>query len=115
MRETTYIDERGRKWAVLIPDGAQERDAYLGMTIGPPAMDALGLPEEMTTRLHNALFDRRIFTEEQARRHPMDIVSAIRSAIVVDAKSVIALYGEPMGDILATTPEDTTTVGGENP
>lgn len=106
MRQVTYVDEIGRKWAMLVPDNAPDSAAHLGMTLGPVDLDPLGLPRAYAVRLHNALFDRAIFTSQQARKHPHDIASAIKEAMRPDVAAIIALYDSASGDILATTPED---------
>ena len=61
MINTEYTDEKGRKYAVLL-DG--EIGDGLSIVIGPPEglVDMLELPEPQATRLHNILFDRKLFT-----------------------------------------------------
>lgn len=54
------IEVGGRKYKVLFDSGMP--GAYI--VIGPPEglVDTLGLPESFATRLHNILFERRIFS-----------------------------------------------------
>lgn len=92
MKETTYTDQEGRKWWVLLPDDTPESEAYRGIPLGPPSVESLGLPQDIATRLHNELYARRFFTREDALRHQTDIASAIRAALRVSVDSVIALY-----------------------
>lgn len=54
------IDENGRKYTAHVSDDVPP-GAYI--VIGPPEglVDTLGLPEPVATRLHNILYDRKIF------------------------------------------------------
>lgn len=105
MRETSYTDTEGRQWMVLLPDGVPDAHAHMGLPIGPPSVESLGLPPEAAVRLHNQLFERRIFTARQARGDVAGILAAVRAALRVSAEDVIALYEQ--GAILAqTTRED---------
>ena len=59
--ETKQIEVKGRKYEVIFsPD--MPAGAYV--IVGPPEglMESMGLPEPFATRLHNILYDRRIFT-----------------------------------------------------
>lgn len=94
MRETTYTDEQGRKWWVLLPDGVPDSEASRGIPIGPPSVDPLGLPVTIATRLHNELYIRRIFTYEQAVKMQGDINVAIRAALRAETDRVISLYAD---------------------
>lgn len=94
MQELTYTDEQGRMWWVQLPPGVPESEAHLGIPIGPPPVDALGLPVELATRLHNELYLRRIFTYAEAVKRQGDVQSAVRSALRLDTERVIALYSD---------------------
>lgn len=89
MRETSFTDERGRRWAVLLPEGLPEIDASLGLPLGPPSLEGLGLPPEIEVRLHNELFNRRIFTERDAKTRRADIFGALQHALRVDIGKII--------------------------
>lgn len=105
MREVSYEDTEGRRWMVLLPAGVPDSQAHYGLPVGPPPVDALGLPPDIAVRLHNQLFERRIFTARQARADVPGLLAAIRSALRLSAEGVIALYEQ--GAILAgTMPED---------
>lgn len=58
------IQEDRKYRAYVSPD--EQMGAYI--IIGPPEglVDALGLPEPSATKLHNILYDRGIFTYEDA-------------------------------------------------
>lgn len=93
-RETSYKDRDGRWWQVLVPSETPDSEAHLGIPVGPPSLETLGLPERYSIALHNELFHRKIFTEREARRRASDIASAIRSAFSVDVQEIISLYRE---------------------
>lgn len=90
MREASYTDAVGRRWAVLLPDDLPDSDARLGFPLGPPALGRLGLPEDLEVRLHNELFARRIFTEADVRR-TSDIIAALQAAYKVEAMTILEL------------------------
>lgn len=94
MREVTYTDHEGRMWWRLLPDGAPDSDARIGIPLGPPPIDSLGLPVQVGTRLHNELYHQRIFDHVDAVRRQTDIATALRSALRLDVASVIALYAD---------------------
>jgi len=92
------IDEKGRKYLVYvspdIPTGGY-------VTIGPAdVVDTLGLPGEIATRLHNILYDRKLFTYKDISA-PGAALGALQEALSVDAQKLaeaFALYEtEPVG------------------
>lgn len=98
MRRADWTDGDGRKYAVMLPDDVPDEDARLGYPIGPPPLDALvdrGMPHAFMVRLHNELWAREVLTEDDARRRPGEIMSAIQHALKVDAMDVQALYAAP--------------------
>jgi len=81
----TWTDERGRKYKMRLPEGANDKDAHMGILIGPPeVVDYLGYPEPLATRIHNLLFDRGLFTVEDVRKQPQSLQSVLRAAFQVD-------------------------------
>ena len=92
LRQVTFVDARGRKWARLLPLPAPDSDAEWGIPIGPPPLTSLGLPGEVEVALHNQLFERGILTERDAKRGRLEIESALRAALRVDAGRVFDLY-----------------------
>jgi hypothetical protein len=92
-RVTTYIDPDGRKYKVLLPATAPESHARMGVRMGPPPLDGLGLSSEMSVRVHNELFGLGILTYEDVKRRGLGTVTqAIQSALKVDAQAVATLY-----------------------
>ena len=89
-----YVDPKGRHYKVLVPDGAPIDTWSRGIVIGPPDTDSLGLSEEVSTRLHNELFNRGIITAADANTRRLDVQSALQYAMRVDAQSIINLYEE---------------------
>lgn len=91
-RKTVYTDRLGRKTLVILPDDAPDGDAYMGVPIGPPSLDALGLPSKVQTRLHNELFHRQIFSIRDAKQRPNDITGALMAALKLDAATIMSIY-----------------------
>ena len=92
MKQSSYVDEEGRYYAVLLPNGTGEEDAAKGLPLGPPSLEALGLPEEVEIRLHNQLFSRRIFTEKDVRKRRIDVFGALQAAFKVDTERIVQIY-----------------------
>lgn len=92
LKRTSYKDDSGKFRMVLLPEEANEEEAPNGIPLGPPNLEALGLPEEMETRLSNELFHRGIITEDDASRRRNEIVSAIMVTFRVDAERIASLY-----------------------
>ena len=92
MKQVSYEDEKGRHWATLLPDDIPEEDAFLGIPLGPPPLEVLGLPEEIEVRLHNELFSRGLFTPADVKRRINDVVASLQAALRVDAGLIIGLY-----------------------
>ena len=95
MREASYTDAEGRMWAVHLPGGVPESDAALGIPLGPPSLEPLGLPLDVEVRLHNQLFSRRLFTRKDVKARRMDIFGALLAALRVDITAVAVLYAPP--------------------
>ena len=112
MREASYADAEGRMWAVLLPEGVPEADAVLGLPLGPPSMEPLGLPLDAEVRLHNQLFARRLFTRRDVKARRMDIFGALQAALRVDITAVAALYAPPEPAAAPIKPEEISTPGG---
>ena len=94
MRETQYADSKGRLRKVVVPDNAPESHAPMGLVIGPPDMDKLGLSEALTTRLHNQLFHRGLFTYKDARARRGEIFSALQAVLSVEVNLIMEQYQE---------------------
>jgi len=92
MKQASYVDEEGRYHAVMLPNGTGEEDAAKGLPLGPPSLEALGLPEEVEIRLHNQLFSRRIFTAKDVRKRRVDVFGALQSAFKVDTERIVQIY-----------------------
>lgn len=75
-----------------IPEGVPDSQASVGIPVGPPPLDGLGLPLEIEVRLHNQLFARGIFTERDARKRLDEIRSSLISALQSDVNRILAIY-----------------------
>ena len=96
MKQLAYTDPDGRKYMVALPDDAPDSHARLGIVIGPPLSitDSLmgTLPKGVAIEIHNALFDRRIFTWEDARTRVVEVRAAIQAALGATLESVLDAY-----------------------
>ena len=90
----TVDDTLGRHTARVVPDDSNEKTWNAGIVVGPPDLSDLGLPEEVTIRLHNELFNRGIIRRSDARPKRAEIHAALMAALRVDAERIITLYEE---------------------
>lgn len=87
MERITWENEKGRKFLVELPEGVDRSEAEMGIFIGPPdIMDSLGLPEDLGTRLHNILFDKKLFTNADVKKRPKALFGVLQQALKVDAQ-----------------------------
>lgn len=94
MMVVIHIDDEGRKTAMHVPDGAPVETWGQGIAIGPPDLSSLGLKEDVTTQLHNELFNRGVIRRGDARTRRTEVHAALMAALRVDAESIITLYEE---------------------
>lgn len=94
MRRASYEDSDGRKWAVWLPEGVDDSDASMGLPLGPPSLESLGLPLELEVRLHNNLFDSGLFTWADVKHRRQHLVSAIRAMLSPTTEHLLTLYYE---------------------
>ena len=92
MKEVSYIGAGGRIWWVRLPDNLPDSEAQLGIPIGPPSLEGLGLPEEIEIALHNQLAARRIFTSRDIKTRRADVLAAIQGALKLDSEKIRNLY-----------------------
>lgn len=92
MREVTYTDPEGRKWARLIPNGVPDEEAKRGVPLGPPSLAPLNLPLHIDVALHNELFNRRLLTHKAVKRQRALVVAAMQSALRLDASAIMDLF-----------------------
>ena len=64
----------------------------MGIPVGPPDVSSLGLPDDVSIRLHNQLFHRGLFTKANLRGRGQEIFAALQAAYKVDSAAVTALY-----------------------
>lgn len=93
MVKVEYIDEDGLKFMVTIPEEYQDQPE-IGIFLGPPSLDSLGLPKEYEKRLNNQLFDRKLFSWSDVRRRPEEIKAALSATFKLDVLSIMNLYKE---------------------
>lgn len=89
--EVEHVDDEGFKWRVKIP-GFDMAHPERGIVIGPPDFSFLDLPSETHKRLHNAMYDRKLFTLHDLRGRGQDIFAALQSAYRVDVARITEAY-----------------------
>lgn len=92
LQRITYTDESGRKKVVLLPEESKDSDPSIGIPIGPPSFEDLGLPLETEVRLSNELFHRGILTAQDALKHRDELLRAVQAALRVDAENLLGVY-----------------------
>lgn len=94
MMAVKVTDDAGRVSVMKVPEDAPEKMWPGGILIGPPDLSSLGLSEEVTTKLHNELFNRGIVDRAAARRNRPEVHQALMAALRIDAERIINLYEE---------------------
>ena len=83
----------GRKYlAYISPD--EQRGAHV--IIGPKEglVDSLGLPEPIATNLHNALYDRKLFSYSDIVANQRNAVGALQEVLNLDAQRLVQAFFE---------------------
>jgi hypothetical protein len=88
--ELKEIEIEGRKYKAYVSPDAQEGAFVI---VGPPEglVDELGLPEPFATRLHNILYDRGIFSYNDAAKKNA-IIGALQEVLNVDAQLIVEKF-----------------------
>ncbi len=92
MRRAEYTDETGRQWATMLPDGAEDEAAEVGIPLGPPDTSDLGLPEDVAVRLHNQLFARGLLERKDLKGRTQELFAALQAAYRLDVVRLGSLY-----------------------
>lgn len=92
LKQVTFVDSKGRKFLRGLPEHAPEDQAEKGIPLGPPPLDSLGLPIRVEVALNNALFDRGIYSEGDARARFPELISALTAAYRADAHRLLQVY-----------------------
>jgi hypothetical protein len=79
---------------VQLPKDAPDSEASRGVVLGPPSVDSLSLPEDISVRLHNQLHARQLFSMSDVRRRRQDVLGALMAALKVDVERVVQLYND---------------------
>ncbi len=91
--ETSYEDETGRWWTVLVPPG--ETQPEMGIPVGPPDVREAfpNLPESIAVRLHNELNKRRLFRRRDIQGHgARQLQAALQAAYRLDTAAITSVY-----------------------
>lgn len=94
MMVVTHVDDLERRTIVQVPEGTPETRYAQGIVVGPPDLSSLGMPEEVTTRLHNELYHRGIVRRGDARLRRAEVHASLVAALKVDVEHIITLYEE---------------------
>lgn len=92
MITVTHVDELDRRTMVEVPEGTSEANYGRGIFLGPPDLTSLALPQEVTTRLHNELYNRGIIRRSDAKMRRPEVHAALVAALRVDVERIITLY-----------------------
>lgn len=92
MRPVDWTDYDGRTWRSLIPEAQPDSSAPYGVPVGPPDLSSLGLPDSLTTRLHNELHRRQLWSWPILKHRRTDLEAAIRAAYSLSTASIVAVY-----------------------
>lgn len=90
LRRVEYKDLDGKLSLRLIPFDAPDEDAAVGVVVGPPPLDALNLPPDISRRFNNELFHRGLFTEQDIKRRRNDAAAAMMAALRLDIETLLA-------------------------
>lgn len=101
MKQISYTDADGFRHAVLLPDGAPESAAPMGVPVGPLPLDGLDLPLELRRAINNELHDRALWGPDEIRRRRQDAALALIRAYRVGVEEIEALWTRG-GDGLAS-------------
>ena len=86
-----YTDLDGYWYLVDVPVGHEDRPD-LGVRVGPPDLSDLGLPQEIAVELNHQLYNRELYTREDARQRPQEVTAALQAAYRVSATKLLNLY-----------------------
>ena len=92
MRQVDYIDTDGRHFKVIVTDSCLPELYSAGIPIGPPPLEARGLPLDLEVRLNNQLYNRGIFTQRDAAKRPRDLMAALQGALRLDIQRILEVY-----------------------
>lgn len=94
MRQLTYKDADGLNWRVELPEGADDKEAPLGIPVGPPDVRELNLPSELAKRLHFELAGRGLYSYNDVLKAGgiRNILAAWQAALQMDASQIMLLY-----------------------
>lgn len=95
MRKVEWKDERGRMFLSMLENFEDDSKASQGIVVGPPnIVDDLNLPEDVAVRLHNQLFQRKLWTLRDINKQPQQLFAALQSALNIDVQKIMSLYAE---------------------
>lgn len=97
MTEMEYKSPDGRLYRVMVPEHDTSHPEH-GVRVGPPDLDALGLPFALMVELHNNLYHRGLFTAQDFNHRRMDALSAWQAALACDLERIHEVYARQEPD-----------------
>lgn len=91
LKEVSYRDSEGRNWKVLLPENVSEAEASRGIPVGPPSLAPLKLPLDVEVRLHNELYARQLFIQEDYQNRRQHVMGALMAALRLDVQRLVDL------------------------
>ena len=93
MKEVEYKDKRGRKFLVRMPDDGNEKEAHMYPVVGPQIdVDSLKIPKALATKLHNQLYERKLFTASDVQKRFDELKAAWQAVLNCDVQAIHAAY-----------------------
>ena len=89
-----YTDAEGLRTMRRVPADMYKEDWGMGILVGPPPLDTLGLPERIQTKLNNELVNRRLITYADVRKRPQDLFAALQATFKTDVQTLQRLFHE---------------------
>lgn len=91
MKYVEVVDGQGRKMRYALNDDDDPKDAAeIGINVGVPDLDRIDW-EATVTKLHNLLYDRKLFTIDDIAREENALSGVIFSTF---KQEIVALYKE---------------------
>lgn len=92
IRRVDVTDTDGRRLAILMPEEVPDEMWRVGIPLGPPPLDTLGLPPDIEVALSNQLFHRGILTARDAERRAEEISAAIAATLRLSVQKIQQCY-----------------------
>ena len=93
-----YTDADGRLWRMLVPSDCPKDMHHAGIVIGPPDFESRlaerGWPKEARVRLHNQLYQRRLFTIKDVNGRAQELEAVLKATLKTNMQTLHRWYIE---------------------